>query len=55
MKQIFTLLLILSRFCAFGQDDNVKTDWANLSKYALANQAIRTGPGQDNRVVFMGN
>ncbi|MGB3077001.1 MAG: SGNH/GDSL hydrolase family protein, partial [Chitinophagales bacterium] len=49
------MLLSLSRFPAFSQDDPLRTDWPNLNKYAAANQKLLPPSANEKRVVFMGN
>ncbi|ANE53634.1 acylhydrolase [Flavisolibacter tropicus] len=40
---------------AFGQDDAMKTDWANLKRYAADNKQLPPPTAKEKRVVFMGN
>jgi lysophospholipase L1-like esterase len=51
------LLVVLSLFSvsAFSQDDALKTDWANLKRYAADNKQLLHDKGNEKRVVFMGN
>lgn len=37
------------------QDDQLKTDWANLKKYAAENKQLAPPAKEENRIVFMGN
>jgi lysophospholipase L1-like esterase len=39
----------------FGQDDKLKTDWANLQHYREENVRIGMPSQVENRIVFMGN
>lgn len=39
----------------FGQDDAMKTDWANLKRYASDNKQLPPPTAKEKRVVFMGN
>jgi len=40
---------------AIGQEDALKTDWANLKRYATENSQLPPPRPQEQRVVFMGN
>lgn len=53
MKKLFLILAILLTSKTFSQE--MKTDWANISKYAVANQSLKLPIKGENRVVFMGN
>lgn len=51
------LLAVLSALSlsAFSQDDAMKTDWANLKRYAADNKQLPPVAAHEKRVVFMGN
>ncbi len=49
------LLIILFFLPVYGQNDQMKSDWANLKKYAKANEMLASTEAGKNRVVFMGN
>ena len=51
---LFVFLVFLSVF-AFGQDEQLRTDWASLRKYAADNKALGDPVPGEQRVVFMGN
>lgn len=53
MKKTFIILLLFITTKTFSQD--MKTDWANISKYSKENQALKLEPENKNRIVFMGN
>jgi lysophospholipase L1-like esterase len=55
MKSILTGLFCFIALHAISQDDKLKTDWANLSKYASDNKMLGTPGTKEKRVVFMGN
>ena len=55
MKYCLFVLTILIAFTAYSQDDPAKSDWANLHKYAAANQLLPPPSKTTPRVVFMGN
>ena len=55
MKNYILLLFALITFKAFGQNDQSKTDWANLKKYAESNRALKPPAKNEKRVVFMGD
>lgn len=40
---------------AIAQDDQMKTDWANLKKYSAGNIQLGLPGNKEHRVVFMGN
>ncbi len=48
------LLVFLFQFSAYSQN-NPKDDWANLKKYAEADENLVRPASNENRVVFMGN
>ncbi|MGB8318522.1 MAG: SGNH/GDSL hydrolase family protein [Ignavibacteriaceae bacterium] len=49
------LLLIAFNLPGYGQNNNAKEDWANLKRYAKANEKLGPPAAGENRVVFMGN
>lgn len=53
MKNIVLIALIFLTSKIYSQE--MKTDWANISKYAKENQSLRVSSKNENRVVFMGN
>ncbi|MFZ9387507.1 MAG: SGNH/GDSL hydrolase family protein [Chitinophagaceae bacterium] len=55
MKLLIMILATLPAFQSFGQPDQLRTDWANLQKYAAANRALQTPAKNEKRVVFMGD
>ena len=55
MKNQFILLFVLISCSAMGQNDQSKTDWANLKKYAAENRNLKPPPKNVKRVVFMGD
>ncbi len=58
MKNILTslfLIAILFPFSVFSQNNRGKDDWANLKKYADADENLAQPEPGENRVVFMGN
>ncbi|HYH16561.1 MAG TPA: GDSL-type esterase/lipase family protein, partial [Flavisolibacter sp.] len=56
MLKLFALLSsLLVSLMAISQKDAVKTDWANLNRYAEQNKKLGLPKGQERRVVFMGN
>lgn len=55
MKSIFIAILCFITFTAMSQDDQLKTDWANLTRYAKENMILGLQTRGENRVVFMGN
>lgn len=55
MKNLIFLILVLISFSARGQNDQSKTDWANLKKYAAENKSLRPASKKEKRVVFMGD
>ncbi|WP_236025456.1 hypothetical protein [Flavobacterium geliluteum] len=50
-KIIIALLLIVTK--TFSQE--MKTDWANISKYSKENQTLKLDKTTENRIVFIGN
>nr|WP_315224075.1 SGNH/GDSL hydrolase family protein [uncultured Flavobacterium sp.] len=50
-KIIIALLLIVTKI--FSQE--MKTDWANISKYSKENQTLKLDKTSENRIVFIGN
>jgi lysophospholipase L1-like esterase len=58
MKKIFPFLcciLIIFQVVLYSQDNNLKTDWPNLKKYAEADKNLPAPAAGENRIVFMGN
>ncbi len=55
MKKPLTLFLIFISIKGFSQDEQLKTDWANLKRYASENQELKAPAKAENRIVFMGN
>jgi lysophospholipase L1-like esterase len=58
MKNIFPFfwcILIIFQVVMYSQDNNLKTDWPNLKKYAEADKNQPAVTAGENRVVFMGN
>jgi lysophospholipase L1-like esterase len=55
MKFHFAILFIITAFHAMGQNEQSKTDWANLEKYAAANKSLPPLSKNEKRIVFMGN
>lgn len=55
MKNTLVLILIFFSFTAFGQDNQLRTDWANLKKYSTENDNLKSQSPGEKRVVFMGN
>lgn len=53
MKKINILVFLLISVTTFSQE--MKTDWANISKYSKENQSLQIPSKNENRVVFMGN
>ena len=53
MKNLVLIALIFLKSTIYSQD--MKTDWANISKYSKENQILKTKDQSENRVVFMGN
>lgn len=55
MNKLFLAFLILIASKAIGQNEQSKTDWANLNRYAAENNKLMTPPKNEKRIVFMGN
>jgi lysophospholipase L1-like esterase len=55
MKTLATLLLALVCSNAWGQNDQSKTDWANVNRYAADNRNLPPASQGKQRIVFMGN
>ena len=55
MKNLLFLLLVLHQLTACSQNDQSKTDWQNMAKYAAENKALKPVSKDEKRVVFMGN
>lgn len=53
MKNIVVIALIFLSSKFYSQE--MKTDWANISKYSKENQSLQIPLKNENRVVFMGN
>ena len=53
MKNLVLIALIFLTSKTYSQE--MKTDWANISKYANDNQDLGIPAKNENRVVFMGN
>lgn len=53
MKNIVLIALIFLTSKIYSQE--MKTDWANISKYSKENQSLPIPAKNENRVVFMGN
>lgn len=53
MKNIVVIALIFLSSKFYSQE--MKTDWANISKYSKENQSLQIPSKNENRVVFMGN
>ena len=49
------MFLISLSVCASGQDEQLRTDWANLKRYATDNKTVGDPMPGEQRVVFMGN
>jgi len=50
--RIFSVLLLIS---LFNMEDIIAQDWPNLSRFKIANEALRDPAPNEQRVVFMGN
>lgn len=55
MNKLLLIMLSFLSLSAFGQDDAMKTDWANLKRYAADNKQLPPPTAKEKRVVFMGN
>ncbi|WP_066407200.1 SGNH/GDSL hydrolase family protein [Flavisolibacter tropicus] len=55
MNKLLLIMLSFLSLWAFGQDDAMKTDWANLKRYAADNKQLPPPTAKEKRVVFMGN
>jgi len=55
MNKFFLAFLILIASKAIGQNEQSKTDWANLNRYAAENKKLMTPSKNEKRIVFMGN
>ena len=53
MKNIALIALIFLASKNYSQE--MKTHWANISRYSKENQILKTEDNKDNRVVFIGN
>lgn len=54
MKYYFTLLVLVTQFTLYSQEDMVK-DWANIKKYTTENESIIASKNDSTNVVFMGD
>ncbi|WP_298396519.1 SGNH/GDSL hydrolase family protein [Flavobacterium sp.] len=54
MKYYFALLLLVTQFTLYSQQDMVK-DWANIKKYSTENESIMAPKNTSANVVFMGD
>lgn len=54
MKYYFTLLVLVTQFTLYSQEDMVK-DWANIKKYTAENESIMASKNTSTNVVFMGD
>jgi lysophospholipase L1-like esterase len=55
MKSCTILICLFFLRPAYSQDDQLRTDWANLKRYAQENAELMAEPLRGDRVVFMGN
>lgn len=55
MNKFFLAFLFLIASKANGQNEQSKTDWANLYRYAAENKKLMTDSKNEKRIVFMGN
>jgi len=55
MFKLLLLMFSLFSLTASSQDDALRTDWANLKRYATENSQLPLPGPQEQRVVFMGN
>jgi lysophospholipase L1-like esterase len=55
MHKLMLAVLSALSLSAFSQDDAMKTDWANLKRYAADNKQLSPVTSNEKRVVFMGN
>lgn len=53
MKKTIILVFLLFSITTFSQE--MKTDWANISRYSKENDNLKMQDKNENRVVFMGN
>ena len=53
MKNLVLIILIFLTSKTFSQE--MKTDWANISKYSEENRKLKAEKPDPNRIVFMGN
>ena len=57
-KNFMYLLIIVFIFIntvLHAQKTDIKTDWANLKKYAADNERLKSMSSTEKRIVFMGN
>jgi lysophospholipase L1-like esterase len=55
MNKILVFLIIFISMDAIGQEDQLKTDWANLKRFAEENVKLGAPLKNEKRVVFLGN
>jgi lysophospholipase L1-like esterase len=55
MKKLLIIMLGLLSLTTSAQDDQLRTDWSNLKRYAAENKALKPVAHHEHRVVFMGN
>jgi lysophospholipase L1-like esterase len=55
MKNLLFIFFILISFMAFSQNEQSKTDWANLTRYSAENKQLGPPSKAEKRIVFMGN
>jgi lysophospholipase L1-like esterase len=55
MKTLGVLIALLIAPGAMGQNDQSRTDWANVNRYASENRALKPPSNDEPRIVFMGN
>ncbi|HEY7235675.1 MAG TPA: SGNH/GDSL hydrolase family protein [Gemmatimonadaceae bacterium] len=55
MKVVYLLLLVPMTVCAQTNEERLRNDWANLSRYRDSNAVLPAPKAGENRVVFLGN
>lgn len=55
MKYLFVSCILFTANISLAQPDQLKTDWANLKKYAGENRRLNPPAKNEKRVVFMGD
>ena len=55
MSKLLLLMFSFLTLSAIGQEDALKTDWANLKRFAAENSQLPLPRPHEQRVVFMGN